>query len=70
MGRANGLEYIIQAAKSLKDAGDDTICFVFMGDGATLPMLKEMGYKEQNITIAYRHPYDANDIVKLLKIED
>lgn len=35
-----------------------------------VPMLKEMGYEEQNITIAYRRPYDANDIVKLLKIED
>lgn len=35
-----------------------------------VPMLKEMGYEEQNITIAYRHPYGANDIMKLLKIED
>lgn len=35
-----------------------------------VPMLKEMGYEEQDITIAYRHPYEANDIVKLLKIED
>lgn len=35
-----------------------------------VPMLKEMGYEEQDITIAYRHPYGANDITKLLKIED
>ena len=35
-----------------------------------VPMLKEMGYEEQNITIAYRRPYGANDIMKLLKIED
>ena len=60
MGRANGLEYIIQAAKSLKDAGDDTICFVFMGDGATLPILKEMVEKDrlQNVLFLGNHPMD------------
>jgi hypothetical protein len=35
-----------------------------------VPMLVEMGYKEENITIAFRKSYGVNDIQKLLKIED
>lgn len=46
MGKANGLEYIIQAAKCLRDRGDDSISFVFMGDGATQPLLKDMVEKD------------------------
>lgn len=41
MGRANGLQYITRAAKILKDMGDSSINFVFIGDGATCPLLKE-----------------------------
>ena len=42
MGRANGLEYIIETAKCLKEKGDKSINFIFMGDGATLPSLMRM----------------------------
>ena len=35
-----------------------------------VPMLVEMGYKEENITIAFRKTYGPKDIQKLLKIED
>jgi len=35
-----------------------------------VPMLKEMGYKEENITIAFRKHYGPADMMKLLKIED
>lgn len=43
MGVANGLEYIIHAAIILqKEMNDDSICFVFAGGGATLPLLKKM----------------------------
>lgn len=35
-----------------------------------VPMLKEMGYEEQDITIAFRKQYGSNDIMNLLKIED
>ena len=45
MGRANGLEYIIEAARCLKEKGDDSVNFVFMGDGATQPKLKELTAK-------------------------
>ena len=35
-----------------------------------VPMLTEMGFKEENVTIAFRKHYGANDIMKLLKTED
>ena len=35
-----------------------------------VPMLVEMGYKEENIIIAFRKTYGPQDIQKLLKIED
>ncbi|MBQ8990226.1 MAG: DUF4230 domain-containing protein [Prevotella sp.] len=35
-----------------------------------VPMLCEMGYQEENITIAFRKQYGTNDIMKLLKVED
>ena len=41
MGVANGLEYIIDAAKSVKDRGCEDIDFIFMGSGATEPKLKQ-----------------------------
>ena len=35
-----------------------------------VPMLTELGYKEANITIAFRKQYEADDMLKLLKIDD
>ncbi len=42
MGRANGLNYIIEAARIVSERGDDSIRFIFMGSGATQPRLEEM----------------------------
>lgn len=39
---ANGLEYIVKAAIELKKRGDESIQFLFMGEGAMQPMLEEM----------------------------
>lgn len=39
---ANGLEYIVKAAIELKKRGDDSVQFLFMGEGAMQPMLEEM----------------------------
>ena len=35
-----------------------------------VPMLTELGYKEADITIAFRKQYEADDVLKLLKIDD
>ena len=38
---ANGLEYIVNAALELKKRGDNCINFIFMGEGAMEPKLKQ-----------------------------
>ena len=35
-----------------------------------VPMLKELGYAEEDITFAFRKQYGPKDIVSILKIED
>ncbi len=42
MGRANGLEYIIEAARILQERGIDDVCFWFMGRGATEPKCRKL----------------------------
>lgn len=42
MGPANGLNYIIEAAKLCQEQGLKNVKFIFMGDGATQPILKKM----------------------------
>lgn len=42
MGRANGLEYIVEAAKACAEKGANDIEFLFMGSGATQPILEKM----------------------------
>lgn len=42
MGRANGLEYIVEAARILQDRGVDDVSFWFMGRGATEPVCKKL----------------------------
>jgi glycosyltransferase involved in cell wall biosynthesis len=68
MGRANGLQYIIDAAKVLSDSGDKEVRFVFLGDGATCPVLKEqvsaLGLK--NVQFLGNHPMDVvSEVVNL-----
>lgn len=42
MGKANGLEYIVEAARVLQERGVDDVCFWFMGRGATEPVCKKL----------------------------
>ena len=35
-----------------------------------VPMLTEMGFKEENIIIAFRKQYNTGDMIQLLKMED
>ena len=68
MGRANGLEYIINAAKILKEKGDKEVNFVFMGDGSTQPILKECvnNYGLKNVVFLGNHPMEiVSEVVNL-----
>ena len=42
MGRANGLRYIIDVARCLQSMSDDSINFIFMGEGATRPIIQKL----------------------------
>ena len=42
MGRANGLEYIIEAARILQERAVKDVCFWFMGRGATEPICRNL----------------------------
>ena len=57
MGRANGLQYIIEAANKLKEKGDDSVRFIFMGSGATEPVIKQLAedYDLKNVQFLGNH---------------
>lgn len=58
MGVANGLTYIIEAARILKEKGDRTVNFLFMGHGATLIELERLvvEYNLSNVQFLGHHP--------------
>jgi glycosyltransferase involved in cell wall biosynthesis len=58
MGKANGLTYIIDTAKIMQDNGISDVNFVFMGDGATEPILKKMVEEQglKNVQFLGLHP--------------
>ena len=61
MGRANGLEYIIEAAKKLKERGDNDIHFLFLGSGITEPKLKTLAEHNNlnNVSFHGNHRMDV-----------
>lgn len=60
MGRANGLQYIIEAARCLKEKGDFSVNFIFMGSGATEPIIKKKAedYSLSNVQFLGSHKMD------------
>ena len=58
MGRANGLQYIVETAKLAQEKGIQDVDFLFMGDGATLPELEELTkkYGLKNVKFLGNHP--------------
>lgn len=61
MGRANGLEYIIEAAKHLREKGCDDVHFLFLGRGATEPKLKALAeqFGLKNVSFHGSHRMDV-----------
>lgn len=66
MGKANGLQYIVEAAKCCADKQANDIDFIFAGAGATEPNLKDM-VKEYNLKnvkfLGYQDMYNMIEIV-------
>lgn len=68
MGRANGLQYIIEAAKIARERGIKDVEFLFMGDGATLPELQKLTeeYDLENVKFLGNHPMKTvSEVVNL-----
>lgn len=61
MGRANGLKYIIDTARILQDRGIGDVNFIFMGGGATEPLLKKQVEEQvlKNVQFLGNHPMDV-----------
>ena len=68
MGVANGLKYIIDAAKVMQDGNVKDVNFIFMGGGATEPKLKKLVEEQglMNVQFLGSHPMDTlSEIVNL-----
>lgn len=61
MGICNGLGYIVEAAKLAQNQGHNELNFVFLGDGATKPMLEDMVARHQlkNVQLLGNHGMDV-----------
>lgn len=61
MGRANGLEYIVEAAKHLRKKGCNDVHFLFLGSGVTEPKLKTLTeqYGLKNVSFQGNHKMDV-----------
>ena len=61
MGKANGLGYLIETARLLNEQGIHDVNFIFLGDGATLPMLKDLvnKYHLDNVKFLGNHKMDV-----------
>ena len=67
MGQANGLDYVIDAARVLAERGRDKIVFVLHGGGSQKPVLKQMvrDYNLKNVVFNDMIP-DKNEVAKLV----
>lgn len=66
MGRANGLEYIIEAARCCKEKGNKDILFLFAGAGATEPILKSLCEKYQLDNVKFLGYHNMATVIELV----
>lgn len=70
MGRANGLKYIIDAARILQEKKISEVYFIFMGGGATEPILKKM-VEEQGLTnVLFLGNHPMNTVAEAVNLCD
>lgn len=66
MGPANGLEYVIEAARILAQRGKDHIVVILQGDGARRAELEKIGrdYKLKNVV--FREPVPKEELAQVI----
>ena len=70
MGASNGLGYIVNAAKVVQERGADDLNFIFLGDGSTQPMLKDMvkGYGLRNVQFLGDHGMEVVSEIAVMQV--
>ncbi|MFC1764459.1 glycosyltransferase family 4 protein [Planctomycetota bacterium] len=64
MGRANGLDYVIEAARLLSKRGRDDIAMVLIGDGGQRPALQAKVIEYGLSNVIFQDPVPRADIAK------
>ena len=70
MGRANGLTYIIDAAKILQKRHDVDVNFIFLGDGATCPMLKQLAIENELKNVQFINSQSMDIVSEIVNLCD
>ncbi len=66
MGLANGLEYVIEAARILAERGNDRIVLVFLGSGGKRPELEQMVREHRLNNVVFSDPTPGKEHVARL----
>ncbi len=66
MGEANGLDYIVKAAKLLKEKEINDVVFLLTGDGKTRPVLEEFCRKHNLSNVIFTGNIPKKDMPALL----
>ena len=70
MGRANGLQYIVETAKLFQEHEEKTVNFIFVGDGATRPILKELAIRYQLTNVQFVEPQKMDVLSEIVNLCD
>ena len=66
MGKVNGLDYAVKAAKVLKDRGNDRIAIVLHGDGGQRAELEAMAAEWKLDNLIFSGPSDRETVAKIV----
>lgn len=70
MGLANGLQYIIETARLCKEQNISDVNFIFLGNGATLPSLKNLSEKYNLYNVQFLGNHNMKTVSEIVNICD
>lgn len=70
MGLANGLQYIIETARLCKEQNISDVNFIFLGNGATLPSLKNLSEKYNLDNVQFLGNHNMKTVSEIVNICD
>jgi glycosyltransferase involved in cell wall biosynthesis len=66
MGQANGLEYILEAARILAERGANSIALVLVGDGGKRPALETMAHQYGLKNVIFGDRVSRNEVARIV----